>query len=279
MNTLPGKIALIATALAQAFPVHAVPSAPSLRAGAARVDITPERADLPKPFTTIEGRLFVRAVVLDDGTNRAAIVVADLPTIAPDVFAELRGRIATEANVPVANVLLAVTHTHNAVRLDRNPVGIIIPGSAKITEITSRLIVDAVRRASASLKPARAGYAEGVTNMIGGVDRPPAGRPSPVPVPPVAADRTLGVLRIDSADGRPIALLVNSALEPIMRMPAKDLVSADVAGVTQRYVEQRYGDGPVVLYTVGSQSSGAYGTRPRPGIPAAADSGPVTQAV
>lgn len=279
MTTLPGKFVLIAAALAQALPSHAATSAPILRAGAARVDITPDRADLPKPFTAIEGRLFVRAVVLDDGTNRAAIVVADLPTIAPEVFAELRGRISAEANVPVANVLLAVTHTHNAVRLDRNPVGIIIPGSAKITAITSRLIVDAVRQASGSLKPARAGYAEGVTNMIGGSDRPQTGRPSPVPVAPVTADRTLGVLRIDGADGKPIAMLVNSALEPIMRMPAKDLVSSDVAGVTQRYVEQRHGDVPVVLYTVGSQSSGAYGTRPRPGVPAPADSGPITQAV
>lgn len=287
--TPAGKFVLMAALLAHAVAVSAVTAtpptanaAPALLAGAARVDITPDQADLPKPFTRIRDHLFVRAVVLDDGTGassgRAAIVVADLPTIAPDVFEDLRRRIAVEARVPLANVLLAVTHTHNAVRLDRNPVGIMIPGSAKITDATSRLIIDAVRQAAGNVKPARAGYAEGATNMIGGSDRPAAGRPSPVPIAPVAPDKTLGVLRIESSNGEPIALLVNSALEPIMQMPAKDTVSADVAGATERYVEQRFGDRTVVLYTVGSQSGGAYSTRPRPGVPTG-DPGPLTEAV
>ncbi|WP_395397892.1 hypothetical protein WBP07_25510 [Novosphingobium sp. BL-8A] len=280
-----GKSVLLVAALAHAVAASAAgvaakptAAAPGLMAGAARVDITPSKADLPKPFTTIHDHLFVRAVVLDDGASRAAIVVADLPTIAPDVFEDLRRRIAAEARVPLSNVLLAVTHTHNAVRLDRNPIGIIIPGSAKITDDTSRIIIDAVRQAAGHLEPARAGYAEGTTNMIGGGDRAPAGRPSPVPIASVTPDKTLGVLRIETTDGEPIALLVNSALEPIMQMPAKTEVSADLAGATQRYVEQRYGDRAVVLYTVGSQSSGAYSARARQGVPAG-DPGPLTEAV
>jgi hypothetical protein len=107
-----------------------------LRAGTARVDITPAVADLPKPFTSIHTNIYVRTLVLESGGSRVVIVVGDLPNIVTDVFEDLTHRIATTAGVPVENVLLAVTHMHNGVRLDNTEQGILLPGSAKVGNTT-----------------------------------------------------------------------------------------------------------------------------------------------
>ena len=64
-----------------------------LQAGAAKVDITPKLGvslDGPisknGPVRGVHDRLYARAVMLDDGTTRLAIVVADSCVIGPDVY-------------------------------------------------------------------------------------------------------------------------------------------------------------------------------------------------
>jgi len=57
--------------LAAVVPRHAagqrVESAPSLRAGAAKVDVTPAPGELPKNSRGILDRLYARAIVLENG--------------------------------------------------------------------------------------------------------------------------------------------------------------------------------------------------------------------
>jgi hypothetical protein len=234
-----------------------------LRAGAARADITPPLADLPGWFKSINDKIYVRAVVLDDGATRAVIVVADVPTIATDVLADLRNRIALQVNAPVANVMFAVTHTHNAVRLDNNPVGIFLPGSAKITSATVATTLEAVKLATARLQPARAGYAEGLTPLIGRRAAATATQAAET------SDPTLGVFKVESLTGEPIAMLINAGLEPVIAQAVESEISGDVAGVAERYVEQRYGERAVVMYTVGSTTSSFYNARQQGTAPAA----------
>lgn len=232
-------------------------TASGLKAGAARLDITPPVADLPLPFTRIADPIYMRVLVLDDGAARAVFAVGDLPTIAADVFADLRQRIAKQAGTTEANVVLAVTHTHNAVRLDHNPVGIVLPGSSKITTATVAKTLDAVKQAVANLQPAKAGYAETMTPLIG--RRP--GAPGPGGNDEESLDKTLGVLKVETPAGEPIAFLINSGLSPVLAQTTPEAVTADVAGVIQRSIEQRYGDKPVALYTVGSVASSFYSAR------------------
>jgi hypothetical protein len=266
-------VASAAIALAAvSLPVFAQ-TAPGLKAGAARMDITPPVADLRAPFTKINDKLFIRALVLDDGATRAVIVVGDLPTIAADVFAAMKQRIAKVSGAPMANIILAVTHTHNAVRIDNNPVGIILPGSAKITAATVAITLDTVKQAVANLQPAKAGYAKSETPLIG--RRPDTAGPGGDDQE--SLDRTLSVLKVESMNGDPIAFLINAGLEPVI-IQARAEVSADVAGVVERYIEQRYGDQPVAMYTVGSIARSFYNAR-RQGSGPAADSHVIMNAV
>jgi hypothetical protein len=234
-----------------------------LLAGAARVDITPAVADLPAPFVTVHDPIFVRALVLDDGAARAAIVIGDLPTIATKEFDELKQRIAALVHTPAQNVLLAVTHSHNAVRIDHVAVGIALPGSPKIADATMSGILDAVKQAVANLQPARAGYATGTTPLAG--RREDAGPPGGDDLEPV--DRTIGVLKVESTGGQPIALVFNAPVEPVIDLVRPSEVSSDVSGAAERYIEQRFGDKVVALFTVGSAVGAAYGGRPVEGLP------------
>lgn len=235
-----------------------------LRAGAARADITPAVGELPAPFKTIGSPIYVRAMVLDNGAQRTVIVVGDLPTIGNGIYAHLVEQVAQAGGTTPDHVLLAVTHMHNAVRIDPNPVGIMLPGSAVVTEHTIATMLATVKQAAADLQPARAGYAVGQTNLLADRGPRPQQRPAESDGP---VDRHIGVLKVEGMDGHLIGMLVNAPIEPVLALSDLSQVNADLAGAAERYVEQRYGDKAVVMYTVGSAENLPYSARPRKGMP------------
>ena len=252
--TLGAPLAMAATVMA---PTPASTSADgALLAGAARVDITPAVEDLPKPFESSESRLYGRTVVLDSGGKRAVLVVGDLPMFAPDIFDDTMARISKAADTPPENILLAVTHTHDTVRMDNNPVGIILPGSEKITRITTDAILASVKQAIANRQPARAGYANGVFRLAGRNDDGAGAEGAALSGRTQTADASLGVFKVETLQGEPIALMVSNGPGP--GVPGlggggkRSKVSADMVGMVERYVEQRYGDKVVAMYTVGA---------------------------
>ena len=256
MKQLFGRIMLALGALS--LGVSAAPPQPAasgLRVGAARVDITPPLADLAAPFTSVADPIHLRAVVIESGGKRAVIVIADVPTISAPVAADIAARIVKEAGVPREQIVLGTTHTHNAMRVDPNTVGIILPGSPKFVEQVTRAAVTAVRQAVAGLQPARAGTARGSTRLVGNrnIWSPAHGRyiadvdrSGAEPV-----DSTLGVVKFETLDGKPIAYLLNYAFEPVIAMAMKSEISGDVPGAAARMIEARSGGAPV-LFTIGA---------------------------
>jgi len=250
--------------------VPAQPASSAFKAGAARVDITPAADELPAPFKTVADHIYVRALVLDDGSRSAVIVIADVPTITARIAADLTQRIAESADVPAENVLLGSTHTHNAIRVDTNVQGLFLPGSAKFVDRVAAATLKAVEQARTSLQPARVGYATGSAALVAnrnqwfpeqhryidGIDR--SGN-EPV-------DRRLGVLKVETLAGKPIAFLLNYAIEPVVAMPLEGEISGDVPGAASRYIEDRYNGQAVALFTIGAAASPLY--RAKPGHPA-----------
>ena len=90
-----------------------------MRAGRSRIDITPAEG-VPmggyvartKGAEGIHDPLFARALVLDDGEGRVALVSADLCALDVAVAREVRQCIAQRTGIPADHVLLALTHTH-----------------------------------------------------------------------------------------------------------------------------------------------------------------------
>src|SRR5437762_13140996 len=109
------------TALFFAFSVQFLPNVVSaavsgpLKAGAARVEITPDTNAIPRYFTSILDSLYARAIYLENGHDRAVLLNADVGAIPTTVTDKVAGEISQQLNVPVTNILISATHDHSAI--------------------------------------------------------------------------------------------------------------------------------------------------------------------
>src|SRR5215472_14411708 len=143
-----------------------------LRAGAARIDITPA-ADAALPMAGYAGRtqgfrgihdpVYVRAIVLDDGTTQAALVAWESLFVPDAVWAETSQKIAATAGISPENLLLSAVHDHGAPTM-----ALAAPasdGTIAYTRHVEDLAVEAVRRAKSQLQPARFGIGTATANV------------------------------------------------------------------------------------------------------------------
>lgn len=87
-----------------------------LRAGAARIDITPPvNPDYRPSGKYAHEHLFVRAIVLDNGLTRAALLNADLGGMPEEIWANASRNISEELKCSVENIIMSATHTHSGV--------------------------------------------------------------------------------------------------------------------------------------------------------------------
>src|SRR4051812_49044439 len=93
-------------------------AAAQLRAGAAKVDVTDAQS------RAANDRLHVRALVLDDGATRAAVVAVDavaigeIGPIGNGYLPRVRSRLENELGIKPANLLVNASHCHGLVRSD-----------------------------------------------------------------------------------------------------------------------------------------------------------------
>jgi neutral ceramidase len=137
--------------------------AAELRAGAAAVRITP---DVSMPLagyyhtrwsTNTHDDLHAKALVLESGNTRAALVVCDLLTLPRHVVEAARELIERTAGVPGSNVMISATHTHTAPVLDMRSARAIAESTnaalvRRYTEELPKRIAEAVREAARALQ-------------------------------------------------------------------------------------------------------------------------------
>src|SRR4029079_5715306 len=100
------------TASPRAGAVQDLRAASPLRAGAAKVDVTPADSALPRTYLGVLDRLYARAIVLDNGAARAALITVDAGVLSDAIWQAVTREVETELRIPSANVLLTATHTH-----------------------------------------------------------------------------------------------------------------------------------------------------------------------
>jgi len=100
--TLEKSMVLAPAMLAVLLAASAPAKAQSLRVGAARIDITPA-ADLANPPSGKypHEKLYLRAIVLDNGAARAALIGADQSMLFENIWAAASKQVAAELNCPV----------------------------------------------------------------------------------------------------------------------------------------------------------------------------------
>jgi hypothetical protein len=235
-----------------------------MEAGVARVDITPPPG-LPMYgyFTRIKNLqlstgtldpLYARVLVLAVGEKRMALVALDLGrTFGKSLLDELQQRARVQNGISF--LVVTASHTHAGPNiLDEYP-----PGETPAWETSAlRAIESAIGEACRQLKPVRLGVGYGsveigynrrVVNPDGSVTMLWA---NPAKRPTAPLDPTVGVLRIDTADGSPLAILINYACHPVVFGDDNLSYSADFPGVTTELVRQAFGGKPLCMFLQGA---------------------------
>jgi neutral ceramidase len=218
-----------------------------LRAGVARVDITP--GALMQMYGYANRRcgdasgthdpLQAKALVLEAGGSKMAIVTVDLGSL---VSENLRRDVASRLNIPI--LLLAASHTHSApsfLPFGSSPTR--DPAAAPYLAELERKIFGAIESAANAMAPAtlhvgRSALQLGYNRLLPrdtGRTRALFENPDRVPHGPV--DPELVLLRVDRQDGRPLALLVHYATHAVVLGPTNCKYSADYPGAMQAKVE------------------------------------------
>jgi len=228
-----------------------------LRAGAAVTDIQVPQGAITcgygdrsnSPHVGVHDAVAAHALVLDDGRAKTAIVGVDVLGIGPEMRAAVVKGIAG-TGIASDHLLLAATHTHSGPgHLYPIPALELFFGKFRqdVLDAVTSAIVQAVTTADSRLQPAAIGAAEGAIENASHNRRHDGG--------PV--DETMSVLRVDTADGKPLALLINFAAHPTVVGGQPVLITADFPRGIYDYVQDKLGAPAIYLNGAqGDQSPG-----------------------
>jgi hypothetical protein len=223
-----------------------------LRAGAARVDITPA-AGTSLPMSGYAGRtvghsavhdnLYTRAIYLDDGNSQAVIVTCDLIFMPEILWEPLTQKLIGEFGIPRERLLLAGTHTHG---------GPALAEGAYLSGLQDK-IVEAVRQARSRLQPARMGFGTGKASVNMNRRAPMAGGGWWLGSNPEGpSDKTVAVVKFETGAGEPLALFINYAVHGTVMGQQNLEITGDLPGATSRVVERALGGDVVAAWTSGA---------------------------
>ena len=227
----------------------------TLRAGVARVDITPPAGlrmqgamRRVEPAEGTESNLLATALVIADDQTKIVIIDCDLIGFDMDLAWQIRTAIGERVGTTKWNVLVGCTHTHNGPCTVRGCLAgphDVAPAPNEI-EILDQYIDELIRKlvgisalADSNAKPARVGAGADQADVA--INReeidPVDGKIVVGRNPDGITDHSVDVLRIDDLQGDPIAVLVSYAAHPVVIGYQRYLYSQDYPGVVRRIVE------------------------------------------
>lgn len=245
-------------------PKDAKPS--GLLAGVARADISPP-VGIPQmnwgAQTHVEATgidpagMKATALVLSDGKQKFAMVDVDALSVG-DVTDVLK-RASEQTGIPAAHIRIGATHTHAGPVLTsvKGPVGKDLstyrPMFDRFRAGVNDKIVGALVEANSRLEPVHIGASKGVgtININRRVRAMGSNPPSVGRNPDGLVDRDLFVVRIDRADGRPLAAIVNFQCHGTVMAWENEYISPDWVGMVRVEIEKAL-PGITALYFQGA---------------------------
>jgi hypothetical protein len=245
--------------------------AQDIRIGRAAVKITPG-AGVPmagyystRLAKSTHDDLHAKAIVIQDGNTKAALVACDLVSVPPSVVEEARRLAEAKAGVPQANIMISATHSHTgplmAVGGARDGAyGGKLPAAQEYMKRLPSLIAESVVLAAGKLEPARVSFAKGREDSInfnrrffmkdGSVGWNP-GKLNPNIVKPAGPiDPDVAVIYFESAAGEPLATYLNFALH--LDTVGGQEISSDYPATTATILGKVKGPGMLTLFTNGA---------------------------
>lgn len=201
------------------------------------------------PTTGIYDELYCRALVLDDGTQRMAIVTLDLLGVDDPLLWRIRQAVWQQARIPAANLMLTATHNHSApVTLDCGQ-----------DEHRNRAWEDALVDQIGACVAQAAAHTQPVTLAVGreqvqiGVNRRLSimGRTRMLANPYAPVIPSVDILRVNRADGSTLAVLFSHAAHPVTVHFASTEFNTDYPGFAVRHLRDALGADVMPLFAQG----------------------------
>ncbi|MEO7651059.1 MAG: neutral/alkaline non-lysosomal ceramidase N-terminal domain-containing protein, partial [Bryobacteraceae bacterium] len=199
--------------------------------------------------TGVHDRIFHRIVAMDDGKTQFFLVSSDICLISPVEYEKVASELQKREGIRPVQFWWSFTHTHSAPEVGPPGLAAAFLGDRykheidpAYTAMVEQSLIDGVRKARASLQPARlgAGWGHAMAN-INRRARDVEGETFLGLNPDGPADRRIGLLRLDTAGGKPIALIANYAIHGTVLSGANLQISGDAPGVVSDYVEKAIG--------------------------------------
>jgi neutral ceramidase len=224
------------------------------KASVVKIDITPDNSQMLIGYQAryskgILDRIHHKIVALDDGFTQFYLVSTDLCELSPSEYDKVASMAQKELGIDPINLWWTTTHTHSAPEVGPPGMDEIFLGDrythkidSAYTPFVERTLVDGLRQARQQLAPARLGVGWGYSKASinrRGIDID--GKASLGLNPDGPVDRRIGLLRIDKADGTPLALMANYPIHGTVLGPQNLKISGDAPGVVAAYVEEKTG--------------------------------------
>lgn len=219
-------------------------------ASVVEVDITPPVGAHMEGYGAREGvsegvhdPLLGQVLLLNADGKQLALIALDLLGVNLEITESVRQGIAEAIEISPDAIMLACSHTH------AGPAGFLpdVPGlrtrpDPEFRSVVERKLVGAAREAAAHLQPASIAVGSGRVQGVGANRNDPEDGPF---------DDELIVMRVDGAEGHPLAVLMCFGCHPTVMGHENLLFSADFPGAARRALSATY-PGTVILFANGT---------------------------
>ena len=225
----------------------------ALKAGAAEIDITPP-VGTPlagyggrqgKPSTGVHDPLLAQALVLQAGDRKMVFLTSDFLLMRRSMYKDIAARVEAELGIPREFVIASASHAHCSSG-GMFPELALLGGNVRpgLYQETLEKFVTVVRQADAALQPARIGFG---TGDAAGYSSNRVNKGGPV-------DPDLRVMRVDKADGKPLAVLFNFGTHPTVLGDSVMEFSSDFVGPARAAITEAF-PGAVAMFNNGTQGN------------------------
>ena len=241
-----------------------------IEAGVGKIDITPPlKLNAPlggygermsKPARGVHDRIFAKALSVSNGSRRFVVVTADMigfpPTFKPEIIQELG-----DPNLTLENLLLLPSHSHTSVEMNAFHPGNTynIPQIGIYNQEVHKFLIQqfttVIQMARKNPVPVRIGTSN---HLIPGWNRNRRHQGG-------YTDDELTLTRVDTLDGKSLAVLANFTAHPTFLGPEQMEFSGDWPGQFQRTLESLVGQETTVMYYNGAEGDQAPVARPDSG--------------
>ena len=231
---------------------------PVLRAGVARVNLTPPvemkaalggyGARQSKPAIGVHDTVWAKALVLASGERKFALVTADVLAFPPQFKAAVMQGLTSEG-LGADQVMLLPSHTHTSIDMMALHPGNVFGNRQlgifhkELFQRTVEQLVKVISEAGRDLVPVVPG-----STTVSVPDRNRNRRPGLT-----THDTDLIVTRVDRTNGQPMAVLVNWTAHPTFMDEEDMLFSGDWPGHLQRTIEALVGQGVTAMFYNGAE--------------------------